>query len=535
MSLAILSHEYLIPRKVEVELKIMNPDEHQEQKSSFGLNPSQITFTKLGYVEFSSNEATNFECREQKTLQLDYYCTHAKFVVWHPHQNPKNLFAQVSLIKITAAGSHVVKKQPTSQDELEIVRPAADNTFGRQGFDAAPDSVDVLVGRSQGGAAAQGGPGPSKSRLDSNTDERSTNGSTSQAGAVPGARVSPAEAKLKEIAGRVDPEVKNRLKVLDEARKLAEDSEDYREAKVLLEAYHNLVTVAVQLVTLEDRKQMAVKELDYDSAQVIKLEIENIKNALFPKKVREELEEVYGNHHRNGHQHELSRNYSANNRSGMTQGGPSISEQYGSRSKLRNVGSNALKGGQDGMQPTRNSVGNPPSTFQQRITSGKSNPNEASQYQDSQPDEDLIEDQTRGYMPNSSELGSRIQSASIVDQTSMRYMSSANQDSDNFQYRSSAPQRNFDDVVIPTLDKNKARQVIPEYVDGPREEVERNVGNEYLQAEDVEYNKMGLARQLSPSLSKNIAKALFSKNWNFREQAINAIRLQLTPEKNSQM
>ena len=97
---------------------------------------------------------------------------------------------------------------------------------------------------------------------------------------------------------------------------------------------------------------------------------------------------------------------------------------------------------------------------------------------------------------------------------------------------------NPDDVVIPVLDKRHKRLAIPEFPNDneyPMEENQRNISDEYLKAEDIELNKLSFARMLVPYLSLGVVKGIFSKNWNFREQALNAIRLNLTPEHSSSM
>ena len=93
---------------------------------------------------------------------------------------------------------------------------------------------------------------------------------------------------------------------------------------------------------------------------------------------------------------------------------------------------------------------------------------------------------------------------------------------------------NLDDQIIPSLDKNRKKQDIPEFRDGENyDEIERNNEDDYLNAEEIELNKMQLARNLSPFLSMGVVKGLLSRNWNYREQAINVIKNNITPDKTS--
>ena len=116
--------------------------------------------------------------------------------------------------------------------------------------------------------------------------------------------------------------------------------------------------------------------------------------------------------------------------------------------------------------------------------------------------------------------GSRIHSASIEP---LRYMS----ESQGSKFASRA-----EDTIIPVLDKQRKKQVIPEFLDDSEfKDVERNTGAEYTNAEDIDLTRLQFARMLSPFLSMSIVKGIFSKNWNYREQALNAIRNNITPEK----
>ena len=62
------------------------------------------TFSKYGYVRFSSNEETQYEAREQKTLEVDFHCTYLRLLFYQPHKNRLNYFSQVGLEEINAFG-----------------------------------------------------------------------------------------------------------------------------------------------------------------------------------------------------------------------------------------------------------------------------------------------------------------------------------------------------------------------------------------------------------------------------------------------
>ena len=73
-----------------------------------------------------------------------------------------------------------------------------------------------------------------------------------------------------EFNMQFDEETLNRLRMLQKARDRAEKNEDYTEAKKLNDAISDLKRVGINLQKLEERKAIAVKNKDYDSAQILK-------------------------------------------------------------------------------------------------------------------------------------------------------------------------------------------------------------------------------------------------------------------------
>ena len=67
-----------------------------------------------------------------------------------------------------------------------------------------------------------------------------------------------------------DEETLGRLRMLEKARDRAEKEENYSEAKKLNEAISDLKRIGVNLQKLEERKAIAVRNKDYDSAMILK-------------------------------------------------------------------------------------------------------------------------------------------------------------------------------------------------------------------------------------------------------------------------
>ena len=83
-----LSHQYCIATKIEI----------------FILPPKIEKFKKIGYLSLDSNERSNYQARELKTVYTDYFCTRIKFMFLRCYSNPLNIYNQVGLIALNVLG-----------------------------------------------------------------------------------------------------------------------------------------------------------------------------------------------------------------------------------------------------------------------------------------------------------------------------------------------------------------------------------------------------------------------------------------------
>ena len=83
-----LSHQYNIASKIEI----------------FILPPQSEKYKKIGYLSLDSNERSNFQARELKTVYTDYVCVRVKFNFLRCHQNSHNIYSQVGLIALSVLG-----------------------------------------------------------------------------------------------------------------------------------------------------------------------------------------------------------------------------------------------------------------------------------------------------------------------------------------------------------------------------------------------------------------------------------------------
>ena len=95
-----LSHQYSIASKIEI----------------FILPPQSEKFKKIGYLSLDSNERSNFQARELKTVYTDYLCVRVKFNLLRCHNNSHNIYNQVGLIAISVLGEYPNVLGNTGQD-----------------------------------------------------------------------------------------------------------------------------------------------------------------------------------------------------------------------------------------------------------------------------------------------------------------------------------------------------------------------------------------------------------------------------------
>lgn len=197
-----LSHQCKIASKVEI-FTCLPKDAHLKAGVDYAVHPSDLKFNKVGYFFFNSNETSNFERRELKTVVLgEFKALYIKVVMHKCHVNQKNIYSQIGLIALSVFGEAVPS-----------------NALGKvtTGTGEAPVGFQEL-----------------------------------------------------EFNMQFDEETLNRLRMLQKARDRAEKNEDYTEAKKLNDAISDLKRVGINLQKLEERKAIAVKNKDYDSAQILK-------------------------------------------------------------------------------------------------------------------------------------------------------------------------------------------------------------------------------------------------------------------------
>jgi centrosomal protein CEP104 len=100
----LLSHQYLIASKIELFI-----GDTPDGSGSF----ETAKYTRLGFIELSSNERTEHKARELKSIHVDAEGTFLKFVMHKNYVNKLNLYNQVGLVAL-----NVIGMDPTQLDNV---------------------------------------------------------------------------------------------------------------------------------------------------------------------------------------------------------------------------------------------------------------------------------------------------------------------------------------------------------------------------------------------------------------------------------
>lgn len=204
-----LSHQYKISKKIE--LLIYNPNTSKK-------------FKKIGYLSLDSNERSNYQARELKSVYIDHDCQKIKVILHSAWENNHNLFRQVGLISINVQG------------EYENKISDLNNNTNNLNLNLIKNKNNILE---------------EKKNEEKNTFEDNI---------------------------KFDPNTLQKLKGLNTLKDEAIANEDYDKAQTIKNAINRLKSVANQLLVLEERKQIAIKNEQYDQAKLLKFEIESLRN-----------------------------------------------------------------------------------------------------------------------------------------------------------------------------------------------------------------------------------------------------------------
>lgn len=197
----LLSHQSKIASKVEIFIG---------QGSSY----RSAEFKRLGYLSLDSNEKSQYQARELKTVYIDYTGSYLRLVIHRNYVNKLNLFNQVGIVAVNLIGT------------------STSGPSGARGLDAS------------GGAEMLGGPNPLNDL---------------------------------SVDMNLDPQTAAKLRLLSETKSRAIATEDYLTAKQIKAVEGELKALGSRLAQLDMAKRQAVGAEDYDRAKEIKDETDDLR------------------------------------------------------------------------------------------------------------------------------------------------------------------------------------------------------------------------------------------------------------------
>jgi len=150
-----LSHQSKISKRVE--LFTYAPKHEQD------IDESEIKYKRLGYLSLDSNEKSNFQARELKSVYVDAPALYLKLVFHECFVNNYNLFSQIGLIAVNCIGDHMgspnynvktsalggrieddFQYDPTTADRLKLLEKAKQKAVELEDFDEAKKMKDAM-------------------------------------------------------------------------------------------------------------------------------------------------------------------------------------------------------------------------------------------------------------------------------------------------------------------------------------------------------------------------------------------------------
>jgi cell division septum initiation protein DivIVA len=207
----VLNHQANISSKIEIYI-------------GSGESYDSATWKRLGYMSIDSNEKSNYQARELKTVFVDSLGQYLKLILNQNHPNHLNMYNQVGIIALNLTGA------PSSAESKAIPAPPVARINPSK-----PQSKNIY---------------------------------------------SDISADL-----NLDPHTANKLRQLAEAKSKAIESEDYSMAKQIKSVEQELRALGSRLAQLDLAKAEAVSMEDYDLAKDIKEQCDDLRKDI-DKKIR---------------------------------------------------------------------------------------------------------------------------------------------------------------------------------------------------------------------------------------------------------
>ncbi|WIA42558.1 hypothetical protein OEZ86_008540 [Tetradesmus obliquus] len=218
----ILAHEYKIPTKIEVFVGPAGPAAAPDADPA-AVAAAVSNLRRLGYLSFDSNERSNHQARELKSVHVLVEAQLVRLLIHRCHVNKLNIYNQVGIVALNLIGEPLQPVPEGPPPYLDVDGPVSHELqyYNRAAAEVADLQLDV----------------------------------------------------------HVDSSTASRIKELARAKDAAVAAEDYDEAKRLKASIERLKMVGGKIAQLEARKRLAVEREDYDLAKALKADIEKLRVA----------------------------------------------------------------------------------------------------------------------------------------------------------------------------------------------------------------------------------------------------------------
>mmetsp|Transcript_60389 Transcript_60389/g.141161 ORF Transcript_60389/g.141161 Transcript_60389/m.141161 type:complete len:875 (+) Transcript_60389:78-2702(+) len=264
-----LSHQSKIATKIELFTGMPPP-------SGAG-SLEAVQFKRLGYLSLDSNERSQFQARELKSVYVDVVAQFLRILFHKCHANRYNALNQVGLIALSCLG------EVLGPADLAAVAAPATTAKSPSGGNAAPPKVQAPVSKE---SPARAPPDPPAPPAPPNVAEQPP---TTTPRAQP--TISKVVSDLADLdATKYDAKTLERLKSLVAEKQQCVETEDYGGAKRCKDAIVMLKQKGLQICELEAEKRSAVENEEYDVAKALKADIDRLRSEC--ERAGEEKEEV---------------------------------------------------------------------------------------------------------------------------------------------------------------------------------------------------------------------------------------------------
>mmetsp|Transcript_35768 Transcript_35768/g.93562 ORF Transcript_35768/g.93562 Transcript_35768/m.93562 type:complete len:1085 (+) Transcript_35768:113-3367(+) len=251
----VLSHEYKIASKLEIHVATI---------------PNQ--YRRLGHVSMSSNQTSEYQSRELKSVHVDAIAKYVRLLIHENHLNIHNWYNQVGVVAVNLIGDANPEALETDLIDLNVrrltgggiasARHAAASLWvsqgGRTNMAMASGRIDYLGAATRGppvsGAFGRAGP------------------ATAELGLINKLETVDLEHDLKFDMFH-DPETAAIVRELLISKRACINRQDYVGAKELKRTIEGLMQAGEELAKLAVIMQRAVASEDYDTAEMVRKQI----------------------------------------------------------------------------------------------------------------------------------------------------------------------------------------------------------------------------------------------------------------------